>query len=575
MDLALATPGDAVAPTKLHVPARRGALVSRDVLVERLIAARDVRLIVVTGPGAPALLARWAAAPAEERAVAWLSLDPEDADPVRFWRCVIAALHTVQAGFGAQAQALLRIGEPALRPAVVPLIAAEAATLERPVVLALDGFGALGDAPAVLATLNLLLDGLPPTLTVAVGAPHAPALGLKRRRACGELCALSAGPGDGDAPAPARTAATPAGAIAAALADGDVPAAAALIASGWEGALAHGERATVAGWLAALSPGDDATTVPALWLPCVWAALEAGRTSDAERLLDAAEPAVPGPIRARGLLLHALDAFRRGDLGTLARSLDRAATLDPQDGFWHTAESQLRGLDAFWRGHPRVAHRHLVRAAGLAEIHGDRLAQAYATGYLALIAAEGADRDGARQRLGRLEDLRDEDPAAGEHAVACAGALAEGRMLELAGAYESAVAPLERALALAERGASLFERAEPLLRLASVHRACHRPDEAAACDADAARLLAGSPDHGRLAGPAAAVAPAAPPRDALSPSELAVLRLLPSGLSQREIGAELYLSVNTVKTHCRNIYTKLDAASRDQAVGRARQLGLL
>jgi LuxR family maltose regulon positive regulatory protein len=70
------------------------------------------------------------------------------------------------------------------------------------------------------------------------------------------------------------------------------------------------------------------------------------------------------------------------------------------------------------------------------------------------------------------------------------------------------------------------------------------------------------------------VAPAGPPGETLSPSELAVLRLLPTGLSQREIGAELYLSVNTVKTHCRNIYAKLHAGSREEAVARARQFGM-
>ncbi len=59
------------------------------------------------------------------------------------------------------------------------------------------------------------------------------------------------------------------------------------------------------------------------------------------------------------------------------------------------------------------------------------------------------------------------------------------------------------------------------------------------------------------------------------PGELAVLALLPSPLSQREIGDELFISINTVKTHCRNIYTKLRAGSREQAVGRARDLGLL
>jgi LuxR family maltose regulon positive regulatory protein len=69
-------------------------------------------------------------------------------------------------------------------------------------------------------------------------------------------------------------------------------------------------------------------------------------------------------------------------------------------------------------------------------------------------------------------------------------------------------------------------------------------------------------------------APIAVP-DELSDSELAVLRLLPTELSNREIGDELFVSVNTVKTHVRNIYAKLRAGSREQAVGRAREIGLL
>jgi LuxR family maltose regulon positive regulatory protein len=327
-------------------------------------------------------------------------------------------------------------------------------------------------------------------------------------------------------------------------------------------------------WLDALSlPAADGE--PALWLVRLWAALEHDPSGAAGGDLVVADPALTRAVRGRGLLLTALGAFRRGDLAGMTQSIDRAAPLDPEEGFWHTTEALLRGLEAFWRGHPRVAHRHLARAAGLADLHGDRLALAYATGYLALIAAEGNDHDATRRRLGRLEDLRDADPLTGEHAVACSGALAEGRMLELAGAYESAVEPLERAHALARRGASRLEQAEPLLRLASVHRACHRPEQAAAFDAEARQLLATCPHHGRLAGPAAAIAPPAAPRQALSPSELSVLRLLPTGLSQREIGAELYLSVNTVKTHCRNIYTKLHAASREQAVARANERGLL
>jgi LuxR family maltose regulon positive regulatory protein len=62
---------------------------------------------------------------------------------------------------------------------------------------------------------------------------------------------------------------------------------------------------------------------------------------------------------------------------------------------------------------------------------------------------------------------------------------------------------------------------------------------------------------------------------ALSEREAALLPLLAGTLSLREIGAVMHVSVNTVKTHSRLLYRKLDVTSRDDAVHRARQLGLL
>jgi LuxR family maltose regulon positive regulatory protein len=59
-----------------------------------------------------------------------------------------------------------------------------------------------------------------------------------------------------------------------------------------------------------------------------------------------------------------------------------------------------------------------------------------------------------------------------------------------------------------------------------------------------------------------------------SEAELAVLRLLASELSARDIGAQLYLSANTVRTHTRAIYRKLGVNSRAEAVARATVLGL-
>jgi LuxR family maltose regulon positive regulatory protein len=66
----------------------------------------------------------------------------------------------------------------------------------------------------------------------------------------------------------------------------------------------------------------------------------------------------------------------------------------------------------------------------------------------------------------------------------------------------------------------------------------------------------------------------APPA-VLSERESAVLRFLPSGLTNKEIASECFMSVNTVKTHLKGIYSKLGASTRSEAVDRARRLELL
>ena len=61
----------------------------------------------------------------------------------------------------------------------------------------------------------------------------------------------------------------------------------------------------------------------------------------------------------------------------------------------------------------------------------------------------------------------------------------------------------------------------------------------------------------------------------LSERELEVLQLIAKGLTNREVGARLYLTQNTVKAHARTIYSKLGVNNRTQAVNRARTLGLI
>jgi LuxR family maltose regulon positive regulatory protein len=66
-----------------------------------------------------------------------------------------------------------------------------------------------------------------------------------------------------------------------------------------------------------------------------------------------------------------------------------------------------------------------------------------------------------------------------------------------------------------------------------------------------------------------------PPAEELSPGELRVLRYLPTNLSRPEIASQLSVSLNTVSTHIRSIYAKLQVRDRSSAVQRARELRLL
>ena len=121
--------------------------------------------------------------------------------------------------------------------------------------------------------------------------------------------------------------------------------------------------------------------------------------------------------------------------------------------------------------------------------------------------------------------------------------------------------------------------------LADVRARRHRWAQARADLALARESIDGAIDAGRLPELAAAIerridegerrTPASAAIERPTAAELNVLRLLPSGLSQREIGETLFISLNTVKSHTRELYRKLGVGSRAEALERARWLGLL
>jgi LuxR family maltose regulon positive regulatory protein len=145
--------------------------------------------------------------------------------------------------------------------------------------------------------------------------------------------------------------------------------------------------------------------------------------------------------------------------------------------------------------------------------------------------------------------------------------LLAGRAHLALGDRTAAAAAAEAALAAAEPDRLVFPFAmsnlRELLDLLPRHRTAH-----SALLADVVDLIRGEPasplhqeDHRQP--------------DELSPSELRVLRFLPTNLTRVEIAHALSVSVNTVNTHLRSIYAKLGANDRNSAVRHARELRLL
>ncbi|HJT55028.1 MAG TPA: LuxR C-terminal-related transcriptional regulator [Ktedonobacteraceae bacterium] len=189
----LGVPHDPLLATKLHWPRPRSRLVSRFHLVERLQQGMQYALTLVSAPagfGKTTLLAQWlteSGTPA-----AWLSLEPEDNDPVRFFTYVIAALQTVDAQVGTTALELLHSPQPLPPETVVALLTND--LLHSTVgdfALVLDDYHVI-TADLLHHALNTLVEQLPSQLHLILATRTDPPLPLARLRARGLLTEVRA-----------------------------------------------------------------------------------------------------------------------------------------------------------------------------------------------------------------------------------------------------------------------------------------------------------------------------------------------------------------------------------------------
>lgn len=181
--------------TKLFVPPPCPDLVARPRLEERLNAGLRRKLTLLAAPagfGKTTVLSAWRAGPVgRDVPLAWVSLDADDNDPVRFWSYVGTALDAVHPGVGEPALALLHAPHPPPSEAVVAVLLNGLTSLPRDVALVLDDYHAI-EAPPIHEALAFLLDHLPPTLHLIVATRIDPPLPLDRLRARGDLVEVRA-----------------------------------------------------------------------------------------------------------------------------------------------------------------------------------------------------------------------------------------------------------------------------------------------------------------------------------------------------------------------------------------------
>jgi LuxR family maltose regulon positive regulatory protein len=370
---------------------------------------------------------------------------------------------------------------------------------------------------------------------------------------------------------------------------GDLDPASELIAANWLPFTNTGQRATVARWLEAL-PADHVLGDGRLCLAQARTALIVGEREQMLQWLDLAEhaprynPDTSPQLAEQVTVLRATACERLGDMRE-TRKL--AAQLEPLDGssLWHALAASNMGAAAHWLDEAEQAVELFSAAL---ELNRERIAMVsvFARGQLALIAADGGDwrACGAGVEAGfdlaRRRGLEEYWQCSLLH-------VARGRLLHHDRSQSEARSEMERAAALARRGIGLVELAYVLVTLAGLLAEVGDRSEARELAIEARELLSRAPEPGTLVPRLVAKAEArlrlvmhpsggrSVVTDELTAREEAVLRMLPSGLSAREIGSELGISLDTVKTHTKSIYRKLGASSRRDAVARARELELL
>ena len=367
---------------------------------------------------------------------------------------------------------------------------------------------------------------------------------------------------------------------------GDFAEAADLIGRHWLPYWRQGRDATVERWLRGL-PDAVLAANPLLAVAAAWIRGHRGASKrELERRLGAVEASGQEPL-SRGVAFDL--AIARGthtfdDVGRSLQAARRAVELaSPESSEEYFVAATTLGRMLYLAGQTTEAQGVLEEGARRlppADQQPHQLVNVLAL--LSLLAGEQGD-DATAATFAR--QAMDAAEAQGVSLIPMNGIayLALARAAAWRGGLAEAEQLLEQALSILEIDSFQAQYTQALLELAGVRNARGDPEGAEEAVKRARDLISQFVDPGMLPPLLDSTERAlhraargrALPAGALTDRELAVLRLLPTRLTQQEIAQELYVSVNTVRTHIQGIYRKLGVASRQEAITHARELGLL
>jgi len=350
-----------------------------------------------------------------------------------------------------------------------------------------------------------------------------------------------------------------------------------------------GAGRTLLRWLPSL-PDEDIVARPELAVGGATAATMLGRAFQRRRLLHLADRAQSEyPERCTAYVRAVADMVRAsavdGDVGQAVVDGRRAvavARADAEAVLVAALAGYARAL--YLAGDLDAAWENGMQAVELPDAPRQPPGHAFARSTLALVAADRGRSATARVHAEKAKELVGGVGSSRTWLGANASA-ALGAVLAVEGQLGDAERELAGAAHIFRDEVASIHHAWVLVNLARVRCRRGRLAEAAATLASAREALDELGDSGRVPSLADEVerelqratgrADSGAMLDAPSAAELAVLRLLASDLSARQIGGELFLSPNTIRTHTRAIYRKLAVNSRADAVARADALGLL